>query len=98
MKSRPNFTYRVTKNGKVAAKCQTHSIRRFCRRIRSIKWQKEQSVYLRVYDGRVLNNFGKMVAFYNDGYYQTRGELLGALSAFTEKDSLPEMSGGDYEF
>ncbi len=93
MKSRPNFTYKITRNGTVAVKCQTHSLRRFYHRIRSIKWQKEQSVYLRVNYGKALNNRGKIAAFYNDGDYQTRGELLEALAAFTEKGSLSEMSG-----
>ena len=85
MKSRLNFTYKVIMNGKGVAKCQTHSIRRFCRKVRSIKWQNGQSVSLRVNYGKALNNFGEMVAFHNDGDYQTKSGLLEALSAFTEK-------------
>jgi hypothetical protein len=79
MKSRLNFTYKVTRNDKVVAKCQTHSLRRFCYRIRSIKWQDGQSVYLRV-------NYGGV--FHNDGDYRSKSELLEALSAFTEKTDL----------
>jgi len=94
MKSRPNFTYKVTRDGTVVVKCQTHSLRRFYHRIRSIKWQNGRSVYLRVNYGKSLNNQGRVAAFYNDGDYQTRGELLRALATFTEKGTLPEMSGG----
>jgi len=89
MKSRPNFTYKVTRDGTVVVKCQTHSIRRFYHRIRTVKWQKGQSVYLRVNYGKALNNRGEITTFHNDGDYQTKGELLGALAAFTEKDTLP---------
>lgn len=78
MKSRLNFTYKVTRNDKVVVKCQTRSIRRFCHRIRSIKWQIGQSVYLRV-------NYGD--GFHNDGDYQTKSELLEALAAFTENST-----------
>ncbi len=76
MKSRLNFTYKVTRNDKVVAKGQTHFIRRFYNRIRSIKWQDVQSVYLRV-------NYGN--GFHNDGDYQSKRELLEALDAFTER-------------
>lgn len=85
MKSRPNFTYRVSRNGRMVAKCQTHSIRRFYHRIGTIKWQDGQSVYLRVNYEKALNNWGAITAFHNDGDYQTKGELLEALAAFTEK-------------
>ena len=86
MKSRPNFTYKVIKNGKTAAKCQTHSIRRFFHRIRSIKWQNGQSIYLRVNYGRGINNQGKTVPFHNEGEYTTKAELTVALNAFTERE------------
>jgi len=89
MKPRLNFTYKVIRNDKITAKCQTHSLRRFYHRIRTIKWQKGQSVYLRVNYGKALNNRGEITTFHNDGDYQTKGELLGALAAFTEKDTLP---------
>lgn len=98
MKTRSNFTYKVKLNNRVVSKCQTHSIRRFCNRIRLVKWQNGQSVYLRVYYGMGLDNWGKMTAFYNDGDYETKVELLKALSAFTEKGSLlmyKEQMGDD---
>jgi hypothetical protein len=69
-----------------SAKCQTHSIRRFSHRTRSIKWQNDQSVYLRVNYGKDINNQGKTVSFYNDGEYQTKAELIAALDAFIERE------------
>lgn len=88
MRTRSNFTYKVKLNDRVVSKCQTHSIRRFYNKIRLIKWQNGQSVYLRVFYETRLDNWGKMTAFYNDGDYETKMELLKALSAFTEKGSL----------
>ncbi len=86
MKSRPNFTYKVVRNGKTVAKCQTHSVRRFFHKTRSIKWQNGQSVYLRVSYGKGLNNRGEKVQFYNEGEYTTKEELIAALDAFTERE------------
>ena len=84
-KNKPNFTFRVIKNGKVVERCQTHSKRRFYNRIRMINWQNSHfKVYLRVSYGKALTNFGKMENFYNDGEYETNKDLLEALTAFTE--------------
>lgn len=84
-KNKPNFTFRVIKKGKTIDRCQTHSKRRFYNRIRSINWQNRPlRVYLRVSYGKQECNFGCVCNFYNDGYYETRQELMGALDAFTE--------------
>lgn len=84
--NKPNFTFRVIKNGKTIDRCQTHSKRRFNNRIRTINWQNRPlKVYLRVSYGVGEDVFGKMVNFYNDGEYETKNDLLSALSAFTEK-------------
>lgn len=84
-KDKPNFTFRVIKNGKTVDKCQTHSKRRFYNRIRSINWQDGvEKVYLRVSYGKGLDNFGKVTNFYNDGEYKNKKDLFFALSAFTE--------------
>jgi len=84
-KNKPNFTYRVIKNGKTIDKCQTHSKRRFYNRIRSINWRSGvEKVYLRVSYGKDLDSFGEVTNFYNDGVYKSRKDLLFALSAFTE--------------
>ena len=84
-KNKPNFTFRVIKNGKNIDKCQTHSKRRFYNRIRSINWQNSGiTVYLRVSYGKGVDTFGKMTNFYNDGNYETEKDLFFALSAFAE--------------
>jgi len=84
-KNKPNFTFRVIKNGKTVDRCQTHSKRRFYSRIRSINWRDGvKKVYLRVSYGKDLDNFGKVTNFYNDGEYKTKRDLLFALSAFAE--------------
>lgn len=84
-KSKPNFTFRVIKNGKTMDRCQTHSKRRFYNRIRLIKWKDGvEKVYLRVSYGKGLDNFGKITYFYNNGEYKTKKDLFFALSAFAE--------------
>lgn len=94
-KKRLNFTFRVTKNGNTIQRCQTHSRRRFANRIGTINWQnRPSSVYLRVSYGRNQCNLGCFCNFYNDGNYETKQDLLLALTAFTEARSLPEMSRG----
>ena len=85
MKKKPNFTFRAIKNGTVVDRCQTHSIRRFYHRIRTIKWQTGiETVCLRVSYGKSLDIFGKMTNFYNDGDYKNKNDLLLALEAFVE--------------
>ena len=84
-KYKPNFTYRVIKNGKSIEKCQTHSIRRFFNKIRSLKWQNGvEKVYLRMNYGKRKCVSGCVCSFYNDGEYNTKKDLFFALSAFTE--------------
>ncbi len=84
-KNKPNFTYRVIKNGKTIDRCQTHSKRRFYNKIGTINWQNSPlKVYLRVSYGRMECNMGCVCNFYNDGEYETKKDLLFALSAFTE--------------
>lgn len=86
MKNKPNFTFRVIKNGKTIARCQTHSKRRFYSRIRSINWRnKPLHVYLRVSYGRCLSVRKKIESFYNDGVYDNKRDLLATLRAFTEE-------------
>lgn len=85
-KGQPNFTFRVIKNGKTIDECRTHSKRRFYGKIRTINWQnKPLKVYLRVYYGKHLSNFGKIERFWNDGYYDSRKDLMLALNAFMDE-------------
>lgn len=85
MKNKPNFTFRAIQDNKVVDRCQTHAKKRFYNRIRSIKWENRVDyVYLRVSYGKWLDVFGDMTNFYNDGDYETKEDLLIALSAFCE--------------
>lgn len=84
-KTKLNFTFRVIKNGKAIDGYETHSKRLFYKKIRTLKWKKGvEKVYLRVYYGKGIDNFGKVVDFYNEGEYTTKKDLLFAFSAFTE--------------
>jgi hypothetical protein len=84
-KNKLNFTFRVIKDGKTIQRCQTHSRRRFYDRIRRINWQnKPFKVYLRVNYGKQMCNQGCVCSFHNDGVYETKQNLLAALSAFIE--------------
>lgn len=84
-KNKPNFTFRVIKNGKTTVTCQTHSKRRFYNRIRTINWRNRPlKVYLRIYYGKYLSNLGKIEPFWNDGYYESKKDFMLALNAFME--------------
>lgn len=97
-KDRLNFTYRVIKSSKTIDRCQTHSKRVFYNRIRSINWQNSPlRVYLRVSYGKAECNHGCICNFYNDGWYETRGDLISALEAFAA-ERLPERSGGQHGY
>jgi hypothetical protein len=66
----------VVKRGFKEQRYDSSSIRRFKNHISTIKWQNQDfKVYLKV-------NYGK--GFHNDGFYQSKEELLFALDAFTE--------------
>jgi len=86
-KDKLNYTFRVVRNGKTMEKCQTHSKRRFSNKIRTINWQNKPSkVYLRVSYGKGEDVFGKIVNFYNDGWYDNKKDLLFALNTFSEEE------------
>lgn len=81
-----NFTLKVTKNRATIQMVRTHSIRRFLNNLRTINWQNGPlKVYLRVSYGKQECSFGCVCNFYNDGYYETEQEFMGALDAFTER-------------
>jgi hypothetical protein len=73
--------YLVKVNGE---RYETISIRRFLNHVRTIKWEKHPSVYLRVSYGMKPDVFGKMQTFYNDGNYTDSKEFVIALQAFFE--------------
>lgn len=87
-----NLTFKVIKDNKTIRKCRTHSKRRFLNQLRTINWRelrknKPSKVYLRVYYGRFIDNFGKKPAFYNDGFYTKKKDLWLAWEAFSAEKS-----------
>lgn len=84
-KIKPNFTFRVIKDGQLVQGVRTHSKRRFLNRIRMINWQNNPlKVYLRVSYGKKICSKGCLCSFYNDGWYDNKTDLWQAVSAFTE--------------
>ncbi len=81
-----NFLLKITKNGKVIGKCQTHSIRRFLNNLRTIKWEDGVKIYLRVSYGFAIDNFNKKTCFYNEGWFDNKEDLLLTFKAFIEKE------------
>lgn len=66
-------------------KVRTHKLRRFLKKIRSIKWQNSTiSVYLKVDYGKFIDNFGNRTTFYNDGDYENKEDFWMAFNAFIE--------------
>lgn len=81
-----SFTLKVLKNDREIDRYQTRSKRRFLNRIRTINWRnKPFEVYVRVYYGKEESVDGKIVPFWNDGYYETKKDLMLAVSAFLEE-------------
>ncbi len=82
-----NYSFRVIQNNRIVQRCQTHSIRRFTKKLGTINWENGViKVNLRVNYGRYKNMYGKFINFYNDGEYETKKDLLQAFKAFIEVD------------
>lgn len=80
-----NFSVKVFTNGKLIWELRTHKIRRFLKKLRSIKWSNaEIKVYLKVNYGTSLDCWGRYINFYNDGEYENKEDLLYMFYAFTE--------------
>lgn len=79
-----NFTLIVKSHGQKVERVSTHSVRRFYRRLRSIKWKDNTSCYLCVSYGKHFDSFGQFRSFYNDGVYDNEKDLLQAFQIFTE--------------
>lgn len=80
-----NYTLKLIENHRMIDRYQTHSIRLFKSRLRSIKWGKNLfKVYIRVSYGKHKDVFGKMTYFINEGYYENKKDLWLAFNAFTE--------------
>jgi len=83
-----NFTLKVIKNNQAIQRVRTHSIRRFYNHLRTINWEDGgKKVYLRLSYGKEQDVFGKMVTFYNDGWFENKEDLWLTFEAFKEKGS-----------
>lgn len=81
MKKRTAANFLVKVNGE---RYETSHYRRFLNHTRTIKWDNEPSVYLRVSYGTSKDVFGKTQTFYNDGDYNNQKDFTQAFEAFTE--------------
>lgn len=85
MTNKLNYTLKVFKKNKLVQRLETHSIRCFYNKVRTIKWHSGHSrVYLRVNYGNHLSGRNKIESFWNDGDYYNQKDLWQALEAFTE--------------
>lgn len=81
-----NFTAKIIKNGEITQIYRTHKIRRFLKKIRSIKFEDEDiKVYLKVDYGKHIDVYGKRTNFCNEGIYENADDFWWAFHAFTEK-------------
>ena len=85
MKKTKNYTLKVFNNRKITGKVRTHSVRLFLTHLRSIKWEKSTSVYLRVSYRKKIDSQGKLSTFWNDGDYDNKSDLMWAFNAFNEE-------------
>lgn len=82
-----NYTLKLYKNNGKIEIVRTHKIKRFLRNIRTINWQNGiKKAYLKVSYGKKICNFGCLCEFYNDGYYDSKKELLEVFKYFDEED------------
>ena len=83
------YAFNVRIKGKTIQMYHSANKRRFCNQTRTINWlelrRKDGSVSLRVNYGKLLDNFGKMTLFLNEGVYKTRKDFERAFNAFCEK-------------
>lgn len=79
-----NYSYKVIENGREVDRLQTHSKRKFTSHLRTINWKDKPCVYLRVSYGKKIDSFGRLITFYNDGWYKNITDLWRAFNAFIE--------------
>jgi hypothetical protein len=98
-KSGLNFTLKVMENGQEVSRVQTHSLRVFLNRARTINWQNPHIlVGLRVSYGKYEDVFGKMVTFYNEGEYDKKKDFALAANAFINADTPAGTPEAIYEY
>jgi hypothetical protein len=81
-----NYYLKIKEKGQKTRMVRTHSLRKFTNRLRTINWQNNPSVYLRVSYGKKLNQDNKLITFFNDGQYNNEQELLEVFKAFNDEN------------
>ena len=82
---RRTFILKVVVEGRIALRRDTGKIQRFLHLTRLINWQdKGLRVYLKVSNGKDKDHTGKLVEFYNDGWYENKEDFDLAYQAFIE--------------
>ena len=81
-----NYYLKIKEKSQKTRMVRTHSLRKFTNNLRTINWQNNPSVYLRVNYGKKLNQDNKLVTFFNDGWYYDKQELLEVFKAFNDEN------------
>ena len=88
MKNKRNYTLKIF-HGQKVERYETHSIIRFLRKTRTIKWLDSMvKVYVKVYYGMDKDVFDRKSHFYNDGTYTNKKDFDFALNAFLEGEVI----------
>lgn len=83
-----NYSLKLYKsNGKIET-VRTKKKMRFLRNIRTINWQTMdiKRAYLKVSYGKKICKYGCLCDFYNDGYYNSKEELVEIFKYFDAED------------
>jgi len=82
-----NYTLKVYKNNGKVEIVRTRKQKRFSRIIRTINWQIGiKKAYVKVSYGKYKCSKGCVCEFYNDGYCNSKKELLDLLEYFDEEN------------
>jgi len=87
-KLRLGLMLKIFKNNGSISSTKKQKKQTFLHLIEAIPASEVKNYYLRVTYGKFLDVFGKMETFFNDGEYETKKDLLYALTIFTEKGLL----------
>jgi hypothetical protein len=81
------FIIKLWRNDRTVKIYHSRKIRRIYAILKADNFQK---AYLKVLYGRATTNREEIEEIYNDGDYESKEELLFALSSFTEKDLIDD--------
>jgi len=86
MNKSKNYTLKVIKKHEKVEGIRTHSIRLFIKHLRTINWENNPLIYLRVSYGKHMAHGGNIVTFYNDGFFSDKKELEETFKAFNDEE------------